>query len=100
MSSVGVEPYGGITETNEKIIASGLPASIQQDRQRGTPLGRTPSDAPSRSGWVVFVPSNEAALGLVTERDIIVDDLGKRYMVIAAYWNSLGYKFITELLEA
>lgn len=100
LPGVGAQAYSAITEPNESEIASGLPASIQQKRFRGTPESGIPSAAPDRSQWVVFIPSTFASLGLTTERDIITDDLGKRYVVIAAYWDSLGYSIECELLEA
>jgi hypothetical protein len=94
----GLKPYGGDTRANEEVIASGLPASIQAKRERSRPDGGLPSEAYSRAGWNVFIRT--ASLGEITERDVIVDDLGKRYQVIAAYWNSLGYKITADLLQA
>lgn len=96
----GIKPYAGNTPDNEIAIAAGLPASIQQRRERGTPEGHVPSDMPTRTGWWVFVPASAAALGTITERDIVIDDLGKRYDVVGAYWNASGYRLLTELLEA
>lgn len=96
----GEQNYFAATKGNESTIASGLPASIQQVREPGGPEGKTPSDAPNRSVWSIFIPAASAALGLITERDIVTDDLTKRYVVIAAYWNSLGHRLRCELLEA
>src|ERR1700723_3385518 len=62
--------------------ATDLPASIQQTREPGAPEGHTPSDAPNRSVWNIFIPGEAAALGLITERDQVTDDLGKNYIVI------------------
>lgn len=92
--------YSAVTKGNESTVATGLPASIQQTREPGSPEGRTPSDAPDRTVWNVFIPAASAANGLITERDIVIDDLAKRYVVIAAYWNALGYRLRCELLEA
>jgi hypothetical protein len=96
----GQQSYFAVTKANESAIASGLPASIQQVREPGSPEGKTPSDAPNRTVWSIFIPASYAALGLIEERDIITDDLAKRYVVIAAYWNSLGHRLRCELLEA
>jgi hypothetical protein len=98
-TGVGIVPYSAVTKGNETSIATGLPASIQQTREPGGPEGKTPTDAPDRSVWNVFIPSTSAAKGLITERDIVTDDLTKRYVVIAAYWNSLGHRLRCELLE-
>jgi hypothetical protein len=96
----GAQPYSGTTKGAETLIVSGLPASIQFTRKSGSPLGGTPSDAPNKAGFNIMIPLSAAANGTITERDIIVDDLGKRYEVFGAYWNSLGFNLQTELLQA
>lgn len=99
-NSVGAQNYSGVTRGEEDPVVENLPASIQLQRRSGAPDGKTPSDAYARSGFNILIPLNACALGVITERDIITDDLGKRYQVIGAYWNSLGYNLSTELLEA
>ncbi len=96
-TGIGLVNYGGETPATEAVVVSGLPASIQHVREKGTPEGKVPADAPLRSGWNFFIPSNDRTL--ITERDVLVDDIGKRYIVTAAYWNSLGYVARAELLE-
>lgn len=99
-SAVGAQPYSGTTQANETQIAADLPASIQLQSKGGTPEAGTPSDAFSMSRYAVMIPFFAAPLGLITERDIVVDDLGKRYQVVGAYWNSLGHNLSCTLLEA
>ncbi len=94
----GAQGYSGNLASAGTPIASGLEASIQLNRERGVPEAKTASDAYYRADWNIFIPN--AAKGLITERDVVVDDLGKRYLVLAAYWNSLGYKLSADLLEA
>lgn len=96
----GVKPYSGETPTNEDVIATGLPASIQFKRERSRPDAGLPTDSFSRGGWNILIPKSAAALGLIVERDVIVDDLGKRYQVVAPYWNSLGYNLSADVLQA
>lgn len=96
----GVRGYSGVTKANESPIASGLPASIQFLARLSKPLGGTPSDASDRGGFRILIPSTAAAEGLITERDIATDDLGKRYQVFVAWWDTLGYNLQCELLEA
>lgn len=96
----GSQPYSGTQEANETVIATVLPASIQLQSKGGTPEAGTPSDAFNMSRYAVMIPRAAAAIGLITERDIVVDDLGKRYQVVGAYWNSLGYNLACTLLEA
>jgi hypothetical protein len=99
-NAVGAQPYSGTTEANETTIVSGLPASIQFTGRLSTPLGGTPSDATDRAGFRIMIPASAAAEGLITERDIATDDLGKRYQVFAAWWDVQGYNLQVELLEA
>lgn len=98
-TGTGAIGYGGETAANETALLFGqaFPASIQHRSGKGKQGGSLPADAPSRADWYIFIraPNN----GDITENDIIVDDLGKRYQVIAAYWNSLGYRVSAELLQ-
>lgn len=96
----GGQDYSGTQKATETAIVSGLPASIQFTGRLSTPLGGTPSDATDRAGFRILIPAFAAADGLITERDIVTDDLGKRYQVFAGYWDSLGYNLQAELLEA
>ena len=93
---VGALGYGGQVPGNETSIATGIPASIQSRKTGAPPAGHLPSDTSKRTEWRVMF---KLALGVVLERDIITDDLGTRYQVISAYWNSLGYQCTCEKLE-
>ena len=98
--AVGYQPnYSGLDPANETPIASDLPASIQLKKERGKPDPDLPSDAAAKSFWTVLIPRGSAALGLIQTNDVITDDLGVRYQVIGAYWNSLGYALLVERLE-
>jgi len=81
-------------------LATGLPASIQSVRERGTPLGKTPSAAESKSQWDIYIPLSAVAPGTIKDRDIATDDLGRAFMVTAADPTALGYRLRAELLEA
>lgn len=98
-TGTGTLPYGGAQATNETVILSGLPASIQQKGQTSTETNLPSDPKGGAPRWRIFIPKGSAALGQIVERDIIVDDLSKRYQVIAAYWGSLGYNLLTSLLE-
>lgn len=101
-TGIGAQGYGGVTAGNESRVAGaqGLPASIQAKRYRGRPEGKTPTDAPNVTQYEIFIPLPNSTIGLIDERDIVTDDLAKRYVVTSAYWNSLGYRLGTELLQA
>ncbi len=94
----GALGYSGMNPAEEDDVVKAVPASIQNRPSRGAPDGMLPSDAYTRSGWNIFVRLRDRTL--IRERDVIVDDTGKRYLVIAGYWNSLGYNCSVELLEA
>lgn len=97
--SVGAVGYGGVSRTNEDVIATDLPASIQLKQGRGGPEAGLPADA-AKTVWRIFIPRAAAALGAIETRDIVTDDLGQRYQVSGAYWNSLGHNLLCQLLEA
>lgn len=99
-SGVGFQPgHAGSDDAGETSVATDLPASIQARREgQRTPVG-LPSDA-TGTMWTVFIPKASAELGLIQQHDIVVDDLGERYQVVAPYWDSLGYALIVMNLSA
>jgi hypothetical protein len=97
-TGIGAAGYGGEIASAEVAVASGLAASIQLDRQGRDNKAGLPGDAKTTL-WRVLIPKSEAADGLIHSRDIITDDLGKRYQVIGPYWISLGYNCLCELQE-
>lgn len=99
-SVVGVQSYSGVTETNETVIATGLRANFKQARARGAPDAGVPADAPDRIVYWISIPKVDAALGTIETRDIIVDDLGTRYVVSGNGWGSFGYRLYAEELQA
>ena len=80
----------------EDAILTDLPASIQYQ----SPISRSgtgvPTDTHAPNAWTIFVPKRAAALGAIEARDIVIDDRGVRYQVIAPYWNMLGHKLRVE----
>jgi hypothetical protein len=99
-TTVGAQGYSGETAAVESVIIVDIPASIQQAPSRGSPEGGLPADSPMTASWKIFIPKSAAALGLIQNRDVVIDDLGARYVVIANYWNSLGYRLFAQLLQA
>ena len=95
-NAVGAVGYNGRAPVIMASIASGIPASIQLKSTGSKPGAGLPTDTAKRSYWRIYFAG---ALGLVTERDIITDDLGKRYQVTAATWSPLGYSALCDLLE-
>ena len=81
-TTAGAQPYSGINQATETQITSGIAARIQVDRQGTDSPGKLPTDAAGESIWKIIF---KAPLGLVQNRDFIIDDQGLRYQVIAAY---------------
>jgi hypothetical protein len=95
----GTTAFGGDAPTQETIIASGVPASIQYERFGRGNEANLPTDS-RRSAWLILIPLNAVGvtLGTIIENDIIADDLGKRYQVYASDYQPLGYNLHAELL--
>lgn len=98
-SDVGLQPYQGVRTDTEEPIASGVPASIQLSGMGKNAGEDLPNDALSPSEWRIFIPKAALAKGTVSERDIVTDDLGKRYQVSAAYWHPMGHSMRASLLQ-
>lgn len=91
--------YGGKTQAGEATVQADIPASIQLRREgQRNPTG-LPGDG-ARPTWDVFTPRRALAVGVVKDRDIFVDDLGRRFQVLGDYIDSLGGKYRAEKLEA
>lgn len=97
-SDYGAREYSGNDPSNEETIASNLSASIQNKPTRGLPDAGVPADAYTRSSWNILVRSQDRTL--IKSRDVIVDDVGDRYLVTAPWWDSLGWNCSATLLEA
>lgn len=95
-TAAGLVNYNDLEE--ESTVAAGLAASIQLKKERGRPAADVPGDALARTLWSILIPNQEN--GLIQVRDVIVDEIGIRYQVLAPYWNSLGYNILAERLES
>lgn len=95
----GAQDYSGVSAADESNVFRDLPASIQFKPGGKRPAGGLPADTATKANHRIFIPKACAVLGTIQERDVVIDDLGKRYQVIAAYWNSLGYNLYAELLQ-
>jgi hypothetical protein len=97
----GDQGYAGEnTGSGDQTIATGVPASIQSSRERGQPLGKTPSDTETKSQWNIYIPLAAVSVGTILDRDEITDDLNRKFKVTAADPTSLGYRLRCEMLEA
>ena len=96
---VGPIEYQVLDPSQETLIASNVPASIQRVRTNLRLAANLPSDIIRGSDWSIFIPNRGLARGIMKDNDIITDDEGIRYQVSSAYWNSLGYNATCERLQ-
>lgn len=91
-STAGNVGYQGLGEARETLIASGIPASVQisSSGRNSNPVG-LPSDSPGPIKWTIMLPSSALpGLPLIMERDVIYDDLGRRFQVSAYEPTGIG----------
>lgn len=91
--------YGGETQADETPVAQDLPCNIELRTEGQRNATGLPGDG-TRPTYDARIPRRALANGQVLDRDILIDDLGQRYLVVANYWNSLGYALRIERLEA
>lgn len=90
---VGALAYQGVTEVAEtKIVPTAVMANITMaSTGRNKSTGGLPSDAPGPDHWTITIPSVVvASIPLIMERDVVYDDLGRRYQVTGYEPTSLG----------
>jgi hypothetical protein len=99
-ASVGDRGYGAQRGVStETALYTNLAASIQEMASKTNPTG-LPADAREQSTWKVFVPKRAGLKpGDVKSGDIVVDDIGLRYQVMAPIPTSLGTEMRVLLLE-
>lgn len=100
-SSTAVGPQGQAPSSQRSLetsVASGIQASIQAKSGGNSPVG-LPADG-KQAFWRVLTPKKALTAGQVQDRDIIVDDLGRRFQVLADYTNSMGANFLVQRIEA
>jgi len=92
--------YAGALKSTETAVVSGIAANIQAKTTMGRTLaGTLPSAAPGPIVWRVFIALGLVADGVIKDRDIITDDLGRRFQIEAAYSNSMGWNIACIRLE-
>lgn len=82
----------------ETLIADCIPASIQASRTGGKSTVELPGDSAPQT-WRLYCPKSALDPDEVQNRDIVVDDLGRRFQVVADYVNSLGAGIHMQRLE-
>jgi hypothetical protein len=91
--------YGGKTQAAEMVIAQDIPCTFDLRREGQKDTTGLPGDG-TRPTYDCRIPRRSLALGMVQDRDIVIDDQGLRYLVVGPFWASLGYALRVELLAA
>jgi hypothetical protein len=97
--AVGQVPFSGVTPQNERLIVANVLCSIIYNRSGGGDPAGLPTDSPL-SQWKISIPvAGPIALGLILTNDIVIDDTGLRYKIVAPNWdNNFGYTLYANLL--
>jgi hypothetical protein len=99
-ASVGFQgPSPSGEPDKETAIGTGIRCSIQARREGTKGVVGLPADA-TLTTWWILIPKSALAFGTIQENDIVYDDLGERYQIVANYWNSLGYRISVQKLAA
>lgn len=92
--------YAGDDRAHDVALGTGIPASIQFRREGQKGAVGLPGDG-SRPTWDVFLPRLTMAGGaVITDRDYVVDEMARRYQVLADYVDGQGYYLRVERVEA
>lgn len=98
-AGVGAIGYQGLLPSNETVLFTDIPASIQKKSGLSAPNAKLPGDVTQRYSWNIFVPKKKLPKDSIKNNDIVIDEAGSRYQVYANYWNSLGHNMTAERLE-
>lgn len=80
-------------------IFTALPCSIQRGSQTSKPITGLPQSSSNDTYWTIFIPRQYANDGDIVEHDIGVDNTSKRYEIVGAWWDELGYNLLGKLLK-
>jgi hypothetical protein len=84
----GLGAYGGNIDAAETLLVAGRPCSILQGTKGEKAESNLPGDTRS-PWWTILIPYGGVSL---TTDDIMVDDLGLRYVLSSVELSDLGYR--------
>lgn len=100
-TGIGDVGYSGVEIDTETPVVSGIAANIQaKTTMARVPNGSLPAQPPGPIVWRVYIKRGLVADDVIKDRDIITDDLGRRFQVEADYQNSMGWNIPCVRLEA
>ena len=99
-TTAGTVGYSGVSETQETTIVSGVVCNISVSGSASLAVhGDLPADSPNPFRWSITVPlGGNVTLPMIMERDIVYDDLGRRYQV-SGFDPSAGISAVITVLR-
>jgi hypothetical protein len=99
-TSAGTVGYSGVSESQETVIVSGVVCNISVSGAASLAThGGFPADSPNPFRWSITIPlAGNVALPLIMERDLVYDDLGRRYQV-SGFDPSAGISAVLTVLR-
>lgn len=93
--------YRAMLQSQEVVVFTDIPASIQYVMRGPDPVAKVPSDRVGRGLWRAFLEGESIPTGSIHRDDIMTDDLGRRWKVNEPSWGSLNIvQLEAELLAA
>lgn len=97
-SGAGAIEYGGLEFAALAEVALAVPCNIQSaGNSRVNPAGLPGDTIPAT--WKINIPRGKVADGVIQDRDICRDDLGREFAVTADYSHSMGWRLTCDRLE-
>ena len=96
--AAGVMAYGGVDQSAMTTIATGIVCNVQSRGTGRRDAEHLPADATPYL-WNVNIPLGQVAEGVIRDRDVLTDDLGRRLVIEAAYSHSMGWRLACASLE-
>lgn len=95
---VGAVGYGGADPAQETVIISNLSAAIDFDRFGRQDPGNLPTDS-KLPFYIVSMPPNQGVtVSTISQNDVVVDDLGRRYQVTGQTYTAIGVQLYVQQL--
>jgi len=89
-AGVGAQGYGGNTAANETALAQNWPCSLLQAAKAANNPVNLPGDA-KQASWGLLMPAIPGCV-VIKNDDVVIDDLGNRYLVYSAELSDLGWR--------
>jgi hypothetical protein len=86
--TAGFQPYSGVNEVNETTLYAAVPMFSKIDRTGREPRAKIAADAMGEPSHVIYGPPVYLA-GLL-ERDILTDETGQRFQIVALEYEPLA----------